>query len=250
MTKLSTKAISSKSSEMKATKTIKKGSRSGAKNVDYNDLIRKHDEILKEYKSRGELPSKSDLAKAFNLSTSVIANLRSKMVHREANPDKFNKQKYLEDLQATKRERDVRQIKEELKNKAEDCPICLVSLKDERRGNIHVTACDHYLHKSCMDRYTTELKKQGHPVTCPMCRKEQFTIRSKDKDEPESENDEPEYTVARVLGKRIIQNRLEFLIEWEGYSHRENSWQPFKNLKNCYEKIVEYEESCIEVVQL
>lgn len=106
------------------------------------------------------------------MSTTVIANLRSKISHRKANPEKFNEQKYLEDLQATKREKEVSQIKEEIKKKAEDCPICLVSLKDERRANIHVRACDHYLHKSCMDRYTSELKKQGHPVTCPMCRKD------------------------------------------------------------------------------
>ena len=37
---------------------------------------------------------------------------------------------------------------------------------------------------------------------------------------------EPEYKVEKILDSHLWQNKLEFLIKWEGYTDENNSWEP------------------------
>ncbi len=49
------------------------------------------------------------------------------------------------------------------------------------------------------------------------------------------------YTVEKILAKRMNNGKIEYLIKWEGYSIKETTWEPMKNLKNVAEMIDEYE---------
>ena len=53
---------------------------------------------------------------------------------------------------------------------------------------------------------------------------------------------EIEYEVEKIKDKRIINDKIEYLIKWKGYSDFENSWEPIENMSNAKEIILEYEE--------
>jgi len=57
----------------------------------------------------------------------------------------------------------------------------------------------------------------------------------------ESEGEEEEFTVERILDKRIRNSKVEYLIKWEGYPDTENTWEPQENL-DCPDIISAYEE--------
>jgi len=52
---------------------------------------------------------------------------------------------------------------------------------------------------------------------------------------------EEEFTVERILDKRVRNGKGEYLIKWEGYPDTENTWEPVDNL-DCPDIIAAYEE--------
>jgi len=57
----------------------------------------------------------------------------------------------------------------------------------------------------------------------------------------ESEGEEEEFTVEKILDKRVRNSKVEYLIKWEGYPDTENTWEPQENL-DCPDIISAYEE--------
>ena len=57
---------------------------------------------------------------------------------------------------------------------------------------------------------------------------------------------EKEYEVEKIIDKRIINDKIEYLIKWKGYSDFENTWEPIENMSNAKEIIFEYEEKIKE----
>ncbi|CAG2168771.1 unnamed protein product [Oppiella nova] len=53
---------------------------------------------------------------------------------------------------------------------------------------------------------------------------------------------EEAYVVEAVVDKRRRNNRVEYLIKWQGYGDQDNTWEPEANL-DCQELIDEYEKS-------
>ncbi|XP_065197858.1 chromobox protein homolog 3-like isoform X2 [Sycon ciliatum] len=58
--------------------------------------------------------------------------------------------------------------------------------------------------------------------------------KRKHEDEPE------EYTVEKILGKRVKNGRIEYLLKWNGFPDSDNTWEPKENLI-CQELLEEYE---------
>lgn len=48
-----------------------------------------------------------------------------------------------------------------------------------------------------------------------------------------------EYIVEKIVDKRIINGKVEYLLKWKNYSARDNTWEPVSNLK-CPELIEDY----------
>lgn len=52
---------------------------------------------------------------------------------------------------------------------------------------------------------------------------------------------EEEYTVERIVSKRMGPNGPEYLLKWKGYGEEDNTWEPRENL-DCADLINEYEK--------
>ena len=47
---------------------------------------------------------------------------------------------------------------------------------------------------------------------------------------PEIINGEEEFIVEEILDSRVINQRLHYLVKWEGYRIEHNSWEPADNV--------------------
>lgn len=57
-------------------------------------------------------------------------------------------------------------------------------------------------------------------------------------------SDDPleEYTVEKIIHKRIFNDKVQYFIKWKGYDDDHNSWEPVENI-DCVQLIKQYEEA-------
>ncbi|KPI98508.1 PREDICTED: chromobox protein homolog 1-like [Papilio xuthus] len=62
------------------------------------------------------------------------------------------------------------------------------------------------------------------------------------KGETTDPSSEEEYVVEKVLDKKIVKGKIQYLLKWKGYREDESTWEPVENL-DCEELIKTFEES-------
>ena|SRR5436190_18028614 len=57
---------------------------------------------------------------------------------------------------------------------------------------------------------------------------------------PEIIEGEEEYEVGAILDSKIVQRKLEYYVDWEGYTPEERTWEPVEHLTRALDLIADF----------